>query len=66
MARVECVVEYTEILHKGVSVPGVVVTCGACGHAVESFGEGERSVKRCLALLREECPENEDNYYVEE
>jgi len=24
----------------------------------------ERSVRRCLALLREDCPQEEKNYYV--
>ena len=63
--RVECEVEETEDLNEeGRPVPCVTVTCGECGHATTSFGTSERSVKRCLALLREECPEGEENYYV--
>jgi len=43
---------------------GVCATCQRCGHETESFGTSERSVKRCLALLRTECPEGEQNFYV--
>ena len=46
--------------------PGVVARCSRCGHEVESYGTGEGSVKRCLVLLREECPEDEANFYVAE
>ena len=70
MARIECEVDYTELENdQGRMVDGVVVTCGECGHATESFGTGENSVKRCLALLGEECPESslgERNFYVTE
>jgi hypothetical protein len=48
----------------GRPVDGVRVICSRCEHETESFGTGEASVRRCLALLREECPEDEDNYYV--
>jgi hypothetical protein len=40
--------------------------CLRCDHATESFGHGESSVRRCLALLRDECPNNEENFYVNE
>lgn len=45
---------------------GVCATCSACGHQTTSFGTGDASRNRCLALMREECPEGESNYYVEE
>jgi hypothetical protein len=41
---------------------GVTVTCEKCGLEMESFGTSEASVRRCLALLREECEEN--NFYT--
>jgi hypothetical protein len=44
---------------------GVRATCSRCDHAVESRGQTDRSRRRCLALLREECPNNEENYYVD-
>jgi hypothetical protein len=45
---------------------GVEVTCTQCGHIERAFGEGPRSVKRCLAMLRENCPEDETNFYTVE
>jgi hypothetical protein len=40
------------------------VTCSRCDHQTESFGTSGASIRRCLALLREECPEDEENFYV--
>ena len=34
-------------------------------HSTESYGTGDKSVKRCLALMRDECPMGENNFYVE-
>ena len=66
MARVECEVEETDLDNdRGGTTPGVTATCTECGHTTESFGTGESSVKRCLALMREECPELEKNFYVD-
>jgi hypothetical protein len=42
---------------------GVRATCSKCGHQVECFGTGERSRNRVMAMLRESCPERQDNYY---
>lgn len=64
MARVECEVNYEEIEEGGRTGDGVVVTCGECGKSQQSFGTSERSVKRCLVLLKENCPLDESNYYV--
>lgn len=63
--RVECEVAVTELeTETGRWIDGVVVECLRCGHETESFGTTESSVKRCLVLLREECPEGEENFYV--
>jgi hypothetical protein len=62
MARVVCEVEEGEVEGR----PGVIVACSRCGATTESFGTGEGSIKRCLALMRETCPESERNYYVVE
>ena len=63
---VECSVEKTELVNdRGVEVPGVEVTCGECGHCVTSFGQTENSTRRCFALLREQCPNGEENFYKE-
>lgn len=63
-SRIDCEVNYDTMENdEGITVDGVFVTCSRCGHVVESYGTGEKSVKRCLALMREECPRGEKNYY---
>ncbi len=59
--RVEC--EIRSVTIDGVA--GVSATCTDCGNTTESKGESDRSVRRCLALMRETCPEGEDNFYVD-
>lgn len=67
MAKIKCAVEETELENEnGYDVPGVTATCGKCGHTTESFGTGEASINRCLALLNEECPKGENNFYEED
>lgn len=65
--RVECMVEEVELTTDTHNViEGVRAECGRCHHSTESYGTSEASVKRCLVLLREECPEGESNFYVAE
>jgi hypothetical protein len=45
------------------SVQGVILTCSRCGYSVEVFGTEENSVSRGAAMLRDECPSGESNYY---
>ena len=42
---------------------GVEVTCDRCGHSELSYGTGGDSLRRCGALLRENCPRGERNFY---
>jgi len=56
--------EVTLYSESGRPIAGVRVLCGRCEHETESFGTGEASIRRCLVLLHEQCPEYEDNYYV--
>jgi len=66
MARVEVTIEEVMLENEdGRDQPGVRAECERCNHVVESFGRGDNSRRRCLAVLREECPENEENFYVE-
>lgn len=62
--RVEAEIEEAMLQGDYREIEGVRARCSKCGHEVESFGTGEGSIKRCLALLREECPERERNFYV--
>jgi hypothetical protein len=64
MAEVECEVDYIEIPNEHCGTQdGVSVTCGECGHVEESFGTGDRSVNRCLANMRKNCPQEQKNFY---
>ena len=43
--------------------PCLQLTCSRCGHQVEVFGTGSPSAKRGTIMLREDCPNGENNYY---
>ena len=65
--RVTCRIEEVELENDdGVEVPSVCATCSRCDHETESFGTSDRSIRRCLVLMRDECPMGEDNYYASE
>ncbi len=61
--RVLCEVDTVDLEGDHGDVEGVQVTCSRCDHCTESFGTSDASIRRCLALLREECPNEENNYY---
>lgn len=66
MAKVQCTVEETMLENEnGYEVEGIVATCDKCGHTTESFGTSQASIDRCLVMMRDECPRNESNFYVE-
>lgn len=63
--NVPCQIDETELeAEDGRLVHGVIATCSRCSHSTESYGTSDRSIKRCLALLREECPNDESNFYA--
>lgn len=67
MARVECKVEECDVEDDdGREVPGICVTCSRCDLESLAFGIGEKSIKRALATLREDCERDEENFYVAE
>ncbi len=66
MLRVPCEVIVVDLENDdGRELEGVTATCSRCGHETESWGTDTPSVRRCLALLREECPRGEQNFYVD-
>jgi len=66
MAKVEVEIEEDVATNdNGNDVPCVRATCGRCGHEVMSYGTSNASRRRCLAVLHEECPNGERNYYVD-
>ena len=65
--KVSCDISFCDLENEdGREVEGVVATCSRCGHETESFGQSEASVRRCLVLMREGCPNEENNFYTEE
>lgn len=67
MARVECEVSDVSYRHPDNdewTVTAICVRCGLCDHEVEVHGDSDRSVRRGLGMLREECPRGERNFYV--
>jgi hypothetical protein len=64
MPKVECEIDIIWMADdKGGPTKGVRAKCISCGHETVSFGDGDRSIKRCLALMREQCPMGEKNWY---
>lgn len=45
------------------NVEGIRITCERCGHDVTVFGTGAASARRGATMLREECPNSENNFY---
>jgi hypothetical protein len=67
MAKIKCEIEEITLENEnGYDVPGTRAICGKCGHSTESFGTSESSILRCLATLRDECLNGEDNFYEED
>jgi len=64
--EVICSIEYTRLLGDVGMVDSVRAICLRCAHETESFGDEYKSVRRCLALMREECPLSETNFYIAE
>jgi hypothetical protein len=65
--KVSCTIDYMTLeSDSGREIDSVEVTCKRCDHSTQSYGDGAASVRRCLVLLREECPRHEENYYAAE
>lgn len=64
--RVEIEIEEVQLTNEnGREQAGVRAVCSRCDHETVSFGTSDRSRRRCLVLMREECPQGEENYYVD-
>jgi hypothetical protein len=62
--RVRCSMAPVELPGDHGLISSVELECSRCEHTTASFGTSEKSIKRCLVMMREECPENEQNFYV--
>lgn len=45
------------------TISGLRLTCSRCGQEVTVFGTEDRSARRGAAMLNEECPRGENNFY---
>lgn len=64
--RVLCSIEETELEGDHGPIDSVIAICSRCDHETESYGTSEASIRRCLVLMRKECPNDECNFYVSE
>jgi hypothetical protein len=62
--RVPCNIEERELESEHGPFMGVVVTCSRCEAQVEAFGTGKTSIRRCFAMLHDDC--DEQNFYHDE
>ena len=70
MARIAVEIEEVDDIEDedGREREGVRATWTECDHVTESLGTGPGSRKRCLALMREECPRStrhSSNWYFD-
>ena len=42
---------------------GIRVTCMECDHSVDVAGRTDASIRRGCVMLREQCPQDETNFY---
>lgn len=67
MGRIKCeIIEDSDYNEEGYEVDCIRATCSKCGHETMSFGTSDASIRRCLVLMREECPMDESNFYTED
>jgi hypothetical protein len=66
MPHVYCFIEETTLEGDYGEVEGVRAKCQQCGHTTESRGTSDGSKRRCLALMRDQCPAGENNFYEED
>lgn len=65
--KITCEIEEIQLENEaGWMVASVCAHCSRCEHITESYGYAEPSIRRCLVLMREQCPMNENNFYVHE
>jgi len=64
--KITCTIGEIEIEDdNGRQVSATSAECSRCHHETTSFGTASASIRRCLVLMREECPNGERNFYVE-
>jgi hypothetical protein len=63
--KISCSIGFVERENdSGHLIESVSAVCSRCGHETFSFGTSDRSIRRCLVLMREDCPAAENNFYL--
>ena len=63
--KVEVEITLTDVENdQGRMIPGVSARCTKCDLTVEVYGQADNSKRRACMLLKEDCPEDETNFYV--
>lgn len=63
MAKVPVEIDQSETEGDYGYAPCLRMTCERCGHEVTVYGASDASARRGAYMLREECPNGENNYY---
>lgn len=50
--------------HKAGRYDSTRATCSVCNNSTSSYGSGDKSVNRCLVLLKNSCPIGANHFYV--
>ena len=66
MATRKCEIRHENVTQEGRTLPGVTAVCNECEHEQSCFGTSEASVKRALVMLRNTCPNGEENFYKQD
>lgn len=68
MNQIACAKELLNLPNaEGAPTPSIRLVCLRCGVSAEAFGQRGRSIRKCLALLEEKCPEPKTTeHYVSE
>lgn len=65
--KVEChIIEFVQQNERGIPVPSLAAVCPRCLSSTRAFGVTDKSLKRCLWLMRESCscPESNRTFYT--
>jgi len=60
-----CEIEQIDLEGVYGDVESVRARCTKCDHTTESYGTSDASIRRCLVVMREECPRGESNFYTD-
>jgi hypothetical protein len=61
--RVNVAIHHTDVEGDYAQVDGLCLVCERCGHEVKVAGTGSASARRGAIMLRDECPNDEENFY---